>query len=492
VAGTPVLTPSGELPIEQVHEGDMVLSRSDATGEVSSQLVARVFVRMSDELIDVEIASPDGSSETVRTTPEHPFWTPTRGWSSAGTLTIGDRVVDPRGGELSVTRLVRIGASAIVYNFEVAETHTYFVGHMGAWVHNQCTVAGKIAAAFKPGDLIYGITPERLGPIKKVEDKSKESGATKPGTTPVTIIDQINNGALNHDTPFSDSLGNFGFKTDAEIDADPNFSAEDKKRMKDFRDFIKNHPKFNIVDIENKMASSPEHKAKMDDIAALDAEKDKRTAERDAAEREVEDIKRRNNKADADAANGNVFTRTWDSNYGKPQRDKELADAEARRDAADQARRDARDKADSEREKYDEYLKEYYYYELLTKTSKGGIENQIDNTDGFIHFVIDSGDPNSPKVDTAAAAKKEPIFTGNFDWNNGGAKKMNDVITHHELRWIFREGAPGLGDRKEVRDRVIFWGPNGPMKWDDVFGGKEWADYEKSVKDKRGSAAGPP
>ena len=39
------------------------------------------------------------------------------------------------------------GAVETVYNFEVADSHTYFVGKVGVWVHNKCRGLWKVTKA---------------------------------------------------------------------------------------------------------------------------------------------------------------------------------------------------------------------------------------------------------------------------------------------------------------------------------------------------------
>ena len=138
VAGTPVSTAHGEVPIETVGHGDLVLSRDEATGEVHEARVLRTFVHTVQELVDVAIVADDGRTETVRATLEHPFWSRDRGWTGAGALLPGEALRDQEGGIAHVAAVTALSIDATVYNFEVENTHTYFVGHLGTWVHNAC------------------------------------------------------------------------------------------------------------------------------------------------------------------------------------------------------------------------------------------------------------------------------------------------------------------------------------------------------------------
>ena len=62
-----------------------------------------------------------------------------RGWVAAGDLNEGDEVYLIDGSTAFVTgaELERFTESVTVYNLEVADLHTYFVGDTSILVHNQ-------------------------------------------------------------------------------------------------------------------------------------------------------------------------------------------------------------------------------------------------------------------------------------------------------------------------------------------------------------------
>jgi len=84
--------------------------------------------------------------------PEHPFWVAGKGWVAAKELAKGDRLITPDE-KVAVVGEARVeavrGPPVAVYNLEVENTHTYFVGRSGVWVHNACnqritTVIGRM------------------------------------------------------------------------------------------------------------------------------------------------------------------------------------------------------------------------------------------------------------------------------------------------------------------------------------------------------------
>ncbi len=137
VAGTPVHTENGWVPIEQLRVGDLVLSRDDETGEEDYRPIAAVMATPDKPVLAIALENSMGEVETIEATAPHPFFVEGRGWIAASELRPDDRVVSSGGGTLRVASTTGIQRRATVYNFEVEEFHTYFVGQSAAWVHNR-------------------------------------------------------------------------------------------------------------------------------------------------------------------------------------------------------------------------------------------------------------------------------------------------------------------------------------------------------------------
>ncbi len=142
VAGTLVATMAGLSPIEAVEVGDLVWSRSETTGVVALREVVQTFETPNQAVVEVEVVAADGSVEVLGTTAEHPFWVEGVGWVPAGELRSDDELSTNTDGMLRVRQVRGSPVRATVYNFEVAEDHTYFVGEAGVWVHNACADEG--------------------------------------------------------------------------------------------------------------------------------------------------------------------------------------------------------------------------------------------------------------------------------------------------------------------------------------------------------------
>jgi hypothetical protein len=136
VRGTLVATATGLKPIEDILEGDFVLSKDEWTGETAYQRVEKTFQRRTQALEALDLVCADGTSEHLITTEEHPFFIEGRGWVNAGTLVVGDRLVGSDGRALTVASAALRAEEADVWNFRVDGFHSYFVGEHGAWVHN--------------------------------------------------------------------------------------------------------------------------------------------------------------------------------------------------------------------------------------------------------------------------------------------------------------------------------------------------------------------
>ena len=135
VAGTKIQTQEGEKNIEDIKVGDKVYAFNADTKELGLKEVKTLYIHYSDQLVKVKI-----NGETIEATSNHPFYVVGEGFKPAGELKQSDRVhlLD---GSITVVESVEpvdCDEAVKVYNFEVADYHTYFVGDTGVLVHNVC------------------------------------------------------------------------------------------------------------------------------------------------------------------------------------------------------------------------------------------------------------------------------------------------------------------------------------------------------------------
>jgi len=77
-----------------------------------------------------------GKKETLLVTANHPVYHKYRAWIPVSEIRVTDGLENYNFGNLMVARLYHPEEKARVYNLEVDEFHTYYVGELGVWVHN--------------------------------------------------------------------------------------------------------------------------------------------------------------------------------------------------------------------------------------------------------------------------------------------------------------------------------------------------------------------
>ena len=172
VAGTPVQMVNGKSePIEKVKPGDRVISRDPKTGKTQNKRVVRTFMHPNAKTLVLRFSS----GEQITTTQDHRFFVKGKGFVQAGNLAVGSAIVARIGPAIRVVEIDRHSPTATVYNFEVADYHTYFVGLNGGGilVHNDCTkLAREFRQRFGGGSIVRifpvgpGAGPKALMPPK--------------------------------------------------------------------------------------------------------------------------------------------------------------------------------------------------------------------------------------------------------------------------------------------------------------------------------------
>ena len=141
VEGTMVLTAAGLVAIESIAVGDMVIATDPETDETAEKQVKNTFINETEELAHVFV---DG--EEIVCTPGHKFYAPEKGWTSAIELRAGDQLQLVNGEYVTVEKVQHelLEEPVKVYNFEVEDFHTYYVGtDAQVLVHNEgCSVIG--------------------------------------------------------------------------------------------------------------------------------------------------------------------------------------------------------------------------------------------------------------------------------------------------------------------------------------------------------------
>ena len=135
IAGTLVQTENGATPIEEITTDDKVWAWNEETSNVTLKQVVETYINETSELMHIFV-----NGEEIVTTPEHPFYSPVKSWTSAWKLRAGDILVLLNGKYVVVEKIQHeiLEAPIAVYNFQVEDYHTYYVAGGGVLVHNSC------------------------------------------------------------------------------------------------------------------------------------------------------------------------------------------------------------------------------------------------------------------------------------------------------------------------------------------------------------------
>lgn len=128
-AGTPVRTLGGPRPIESIRTGDQVLSRDVITGARLSAGLGR-----PPQPARHNFASGIDNGDAVVASRFHRFWLAGRGWAMARDLKSGD-VLRTLGGPARITSVEQAPVQP-VFNLDIAQSRTYFVGTSAMLVHD--------------------------------------------------------------------------------------------------------------------------------------------------------------------------------------------------------------------------------------------------------------------------------------------------------------------------------------------------------------------
>lgn len=150
-AGTPIHTGQGLKNIEEIHVGDLVLTRDPVSGQQNYQPVTRIFVNQTDRLYhlqyrvvaEIKADELEAAHGEIVCTGNHPFFVPSAGrFIPMSELEVGTDLSLANGRRAEVVAIeVETAPSEhlfTTFNFEVADFHTYFAGELGVWVHNDC------------------------------------------------------------------------------------------------------------------------------------------------------------------------------------------------------------------------------------------------------------------------------------------------------------------------------------------------------------------
>ncbi|TGL14504.1 polymorphic toxin-type HINT domain-containing protein, partial [Leptospira meyeri] len=178
VAGTKIHTKDGLKNIEDIRVGDVVLSWNEKTGEREYKVVTELFLHEVELLFEVKTTK----GTTLETTWNHPFWVVNKkAWVEVKDLRVGDVLALADGALVEISHIRSYDVEPTkVYNFEVEDNHSYFVGEDGVLVHNYEPIPANIGPGISFSSIKEGISnaiDATMNGIGKAVDLAKEYGA---------------------------------------------------------------------------------------------------------------------------------------------------------------------------------------------------------------------------------------------------------------------------------------------------------------------------
>ncbi|TGL16858.1 polymorphic toxin-type HINT domain-containing protein, partial [Leptospira meyeri] len=241
VAGTKIHTKDGLKNIEDIRVGDVVLSWNEKTGEREYKVVTELFLHEINQLYEVKTTK----GTTLETTWNHPFWVvDKKAWVEVKDLQVGDVLALADGTLVEISNIRSYDVEPTkVYNFEVEDNHSYFVGEDGVLVHNyyvQVVVAAGAAACLRNpactritvgtavmmGTAIYQTGKEIYNQLN--ENNGNELKPEPGRYTDVSPIDADEMRKQGLDPLNRDDIDKFSQKQKSQVDLDKKFGKYNK------------------------------------------------------------------------------------------------------------------------------------------------------------------------------------------------------------------------------------------------------------------------
>lgn len=134
LAGTPILTPSGIIAIENIKAGDQVYCYDTVLNIYTTQAVSQTFTNATDKYLEIKISN----AEILQVTGQHLFYQKTTNtWLKANQLQQGMQLYLPLTNTfITIESIQVVEEHAATYNFEVPLFNNYLVGNTGILTHN--------------------------------------------------------------------------------------------------------------------------------------------------------------------------------------------------------------------------------------------------------------------------------------------------------------------------------------------------------------------
>jgi hypothetical protein len=160
-AGTRVHTLDGPRPIESIWVGDQVLSQDVKTGKLAFTPVVAVYHNPPVATFRINL-----EGQSIVATGIHRFWKAGKGWTMARDLKPGD-ILRTLGGVATV-KSVEANKTQPVFNLQVADGESYFVGDAVVLAHDNSTINAVPEPFDAVGPLTAGSLSTPSGPRRSM------------------------------------------------------------------------------------------------------------------------------------------------------------------------------------------------------------------------------------------------------------------------------------------------------------------------------------
>ncbi len=147
VAGTPVRTMEGFLPIEKIRTGDLVLSQDVTSGALEFRPILVVHHNPPNRTLRITLSD----NHVLVASIYHRFWRSGKGWAQARELKSGD-LLRSLGSTLRVVS-VEPGKVEPLFNLDVAQNRSFFVGESNVLVHDNTLPPARLIHFDQPPNL---------------------------------------------------------------------------------------------------------------------------------------------------------------------------------------------------------------------------------------------------------------------------------------------------------------------------------------------------
>ncbi len=165
----------GTRPISELKVGAAVVATDPESGETTHEEVEFLHDNVDHDLVELAVTLTDGSTSTIQTTAEHPFWDDTeKAWTNAASLKPGTSLRTPDNKtDVTVSTAATFLGVRHMLNLTVANIHTYYVlaGKTPVLVHNCGEIpwtSGRVSSASRAID--QGATKINVGSRAEAEE----------------------------------------------------------------------------------------------------------------------------------------------------------------------------------------------------------------------------------------------------------------------------------------------------------------------------------